>query len=272
MTPGVSAGASTASPSRWDSSFVQAGDVRLRVRRQGASGRPLLLLHGLGVSGAVWQSFARRLGPQWQCIAPDLRGHGESDHVIAGYEPEDYAADTTALIDQLDLGPVPVVGHSLGALVAIALASRNPDRVHAAVLLDPPLDPALENPDVAEVYRLRHAPHGELERFLSAPALAPMFRQAADAAFEAILHAPRGAHRMWELATSLACPVLLVQADPERGGVLGPAAAQQFISLVPRGELLAVAGASHTVHVSHAALVADAVSRFLGNVARTGPR
>jgi pimeloyl-ACP methyl ester carboxylesterase len=256
----------TAAPgpsSGWDTSFVQVGDVRLHVRRQRAPGRPLLLLHGLGAGGIVWQSFARRLSPPWQCVAPDLRGHGESDYPIVGYEAEDYAGDVASLIQSVGAGPVPVVGHSLGALVAVALAANHPDLVRAAVLLDPPLDPDLENPDVAEVYRLRHAPSGELERYLSAPILAAVFRQAADAAFEAIMHAPRGARWAWDLAPSIRCPVLLVHADPARGGVLGPAASRDYNARLQRGEMYAIPGASHTVHVSHAAETAEAVLAFL---------
>ena len=249
--------------SSWEASFVQAGSVRLHTRRQIAAGTPLLLLHGLGASGAVWASFARRLSPHWQCIAPDLRGHGDSDHPVAGYEGPDYAGDLSAFIEQLALGSVPAIGHSLGALVAIALAARHPDRVSALVLLDPPLDAAIENPDIAEVYRLRKAPPGELEAYLNAPILAPVFRAAADAAFEAVLNARRGAAWAWDLAPSIQAPVLLIQADPLHGGVLGRDAAESFVRRLPRGELFSVSGASHTVHVSHPKQVTDAVMSFL---------
>jgi len=241
------------------------------MRRQTAAGTPLLLLHGLGASGAVWASFARRLNPPWQCIAPDLRGHGESDHPIAGYEGQDYAGDLAAFMDQLELESAPVIGHSLGALVAIALAAGYPGRVSALVLLDPPLDEAIENPDIAEVYRLRKAPPGELEAYLGAPILAPVFRAAADAAFGAILSAPRGAAWAWDLAPSIQAPVLLIQADPLQGGVLGREAAESFALRLPRGELLSIPGASHTVHVSHPKQVTDTVLSFLDRAAPLMP-
>jgi pimeloyl-ACP methyl ester carboxylesterase len=247
----------------WEMFFAETSEVRLHVRRQRAAGRPLLYLHGLGASGVVWQSFARRLNPPWQAICPDLRGHGESDHPIVGYEAEDYARDIARLIDQLGLGPLPVIGHSLGALVAIALAVSDPEKVKTLVLLDPPLDSERDNPEIAEVYRLRHAPPGELERFLSAPILAPVFRQAADAAFEAILHAPRGAQWAWDVAAQIRCPVLLVAADPAEGGVLRPETARTFAALLSRAEVLSIPGAAHTVHVSHAEQVATAVAAFL---------
>jgi pimeloyl-ACP methyl ester carboxylesterase len=247
----------------WEEFDVEAGEVRLHARRQAGDGRPAVLLHGLGAGGIVWQAFARRLAPSWRVLAPDLRGHGQSDKPPTGYSAFDYARDIDAMVRALGLGAVPVIGHSLGALVALALAARSPDLVTAAVLLDPPLDPAIVNQNIETVYRLRHAPPGELEAYLSSPLIAPVFRQAADAPFEAVLDAPRGAPWAWDLALSITVPVLLVQADPVHGGVLGNQPAQDFVARLPHGELLVIPGAAHTVHVSHAARVAEAVLAFL---------
>jgi pimeloyl-ACP methyl ester carboxylesterase len=255
----------------WHELDVAAGGVRLHVRRLEMMAPPLLLLHGLGVSGAVWQAFARRLAPHWSAIAPDLRGHGSSDRPPHGYEPVDYARDVAALLTAVGVEQAPAVGHSLGALVALALASLEPERLPALVLLDPPLDPRREHPDVPAVYRLRHAPAGELERFLArngtpalvARSMAALFRQAADAAFEAHLAAPRGAPWAWQAAERIRQPVLLLQADPAHGGVLGDVAAQAFVARLPQGRLVKLPGAPHALHASHPAQVARAIVAFL---------
>ena len=85
----------------------------------------MLLLHGLGVGGSVWQAFARRLLPHLAAVAPDLRGHGQSDAPPDGYAPTDYAADMAELIQDMQLPtPLPVVGHSLGALVALGIGGH----------------------------------------------------------------------------------------------------------------------------------------------------
>jgi pimeloyl-ACP methyl ester carboxylesterase len=183
---------------RWEKETLPCGAVRLRLWRVVAPpAPPILLVHGLGVTGAVWVPFALPLAPRYAALAPDLRGHGASDEPATGYAPADYARDLIGLHDAVRLGATPVVGHSLGALVALALADLRPDLVTALVLVDPPLDAAIPYTDVRQVYRLRHEPAGALEAYLlaadpsgnrtQATALAGMFRQAADAAFEATL-------------------------------------------------------------------------------------
>src|SRR3982074_3173783 len=108
---------------RWREDTAQGRDLRLHVRRVvDPPAPPVLALHGLGVGGSIWQSFARRLLPHLAAVAPDLRGHGQSDAPAAGYTPIDYALDLVELIQAELTSPVPVVGHSLGALVGMTLA------------------------------------------------------------------------------------------------------------------------------------------------------
>ena len=77
--------------------------VRLHVRRVvDPPAPPVLLLHGLGVGGSIWQAFARRLLPDLAAVAPDLRGHGQSDAPPSGYTPVDYATDLIELIEAED--------------------------------------------------------------------------------------------------------------------------------------------------------------------------
>jgi pimeloyl-ACP methyl ester carboxylesterase len=240
--------------------------VQLHVRRVvEPEAPPVLLLHGLGVGGAVWQAFARRLLPHLAAVAPDLRGHGQSDAPPAGYAPVDYAADLLELIADLQLRtPLPVVGHSLGALVALELAELAPRIVSWLALLDPPLDPELRNPEVPTVFDLRHSQPGELERYLLtrnpgggqllAQSLATLFRRASDAAFEAMLA------RATVPPIPPKAPWLVVQADPENGGILGDAAA----AALGATRLMKIQAGSHAVHASHPAEVAEAILRFGG--------
>jgi N-formylmaleamate deformylase len=254
---------------QWREESLPGRGVQLHVRRVvDPPAPPVLLLHGLGVGGLVFQAFARRLLPHLAAVAPDLRGHGQSDAPAAGYAPSDYASDLAELIQAGLNPPVPVVGNSLGALVALELADLRPDLVTWLVLLDPPLDRELRNPEIESVSRLRHAPPGELEAYLLernpgggkllAESLARLFRQASDAAFEAMLDPTRPDPPV------VSQPTLLIQADPQRGGVLGDAAAHAFVERLPRGKLVKIPGASHAVHASHPAEVARAILDFAG--------
>lgn len=121
-----------------------AGDVRsgpLAVRTLGR-GHPVLLLHGLGGSNRYWGAGYDRLGEHGQLIVPDLLGFGSSPKPTGGYTA---AAHVDALADLLDwLGiaePVVVGGHSLGGLVALALAALHPGRVAGIVAAGPPIYP-----------------------------------------------------------------------------------------------------------------------------------
>ncbi|NVK80260.1 alpha/beta hydrolase [Streptomyces morookaense] len=101
----------------------------------GGPGRPLMALHGHYSEAAVFTSLAQALTPRWRVIALDQRGHGESDRATR-YERDDYIADVVAFHRHLGLGPVPVLGHSLGGVNAYQFAARHPDKVSELIVED----------------------------------------------------------------------------------------------------------------------------------------
>jgi len=92
----------------------------LFVRRFGDGSPTLLLLHGLGVNGDVWNRFRERLG-NWpgRIVVPDLRGHGRSPHAPS-YSDDDHAADIVELLSRDD--EVYIVGHSMGGMISLVLS------------------------------------------------------------------------------------------------------------------------------------------------------
>jgi pimeloyl-ACP methyl ester carboxylesterase len=105
---------------------------RLSYLDFGGNGRPLLALHGHLDEGLTWAYLARELAPDWRVIAPDQRGHGDSDRAD-DYTREGYLADAVALLDHLGLDKAVVLGHSGMGRTAYQLAARYPDRVLAVI-------------------------------------------------------------------------------------------------------------------------------------------
>lgn len=98
---------------------------------------PLLLLHGLADHSLVWLSLIDALADRYHCVAPDLRGHGDSSKPDQGYQCEDVIADMEALIDRLGWTSMHVVAHSWSAKVAAVWARQRPDRFRSLILVDP---------------------------------------------------------------------------------------------------------------------------------------
>ena len=109
--------------------------VRLHYARAG-SGEPLLLLHGFPMTSHCWRKVMPALAERYTVIAPDLRGCGDSDRPAGGYDKRTIAEDIHGLVRLLGLGPVSVVGHDVGMMVAYAYASRHPAEVRRLVLME----------------------------------------------------------------------------------------------------------------------------------------
>jgi pimeloyl-ACP methyl ester carboxylesterase len=107
------------------------------VEEHGQGPLPILLVHGMAGDASFWASTARAMGTGCRLIIPELRGHGRSAPSAAGdYSIEGCADDLEAVLDELELGRVVMVGHSFGGSVAMELSARLPDRVAGLLLLD----------------------------------------------------------------------------------------------------------------------------------------
>jgi pimeloyl-ACP methyl ester carboxylesterase len=115
---------------------VTGGTQYVRV---GGQGPAVLLLHGFGDTGDMWEPLAAVLVKDHTVIIPDLRGMGLSSHPEGGYEKVAQARDIAALLDQLKIQKVALVTHDIGNMVGYALAAQYPDRVTKWVIMDAPL-------------------------------------------------------------------------------------------------------------------------------------
>jgi pimeloyl-ACP methyl ester carboxylesterase len=125
------------------------GQARLRFRRvqarsgsystlEAGTGKPILMLHGLGGTKASFLPTVAALAPSFRTIAVDLLGFGDSDKPLgASYTAEFQARALTELLDALELERAHLIGHSMGGRVALELGFRTPERTIGLVLMTP---------------------------------------------------------------------------------------------------------------------------------------
>jgi len=99
------------------------------------TGEPLLLLHGFSGSSQNWIPSLEQWGPHFQCIVPDLRGHGRSSTLSKPFRHEDAAMDMFAMLDHLQISVCKCVGISGGGNVLLHIATKQPERIKAMVLV-----------------------------------------------------------------------------------------------------------------------------------------
>lgn len=99
------------------------------------SGVPLVFLHAFPLNRAQWGPQIHGLSSHARCLAPDVRGFGESD-VRGPCTMDRYADDVVAFLDALAIDTAVVAGLSLGGYIALALWWRHPERVRALILAD----------------------------------------------------------------------------------------------------------------------------------------
>lgn len=115
---------------------VPGGDLRVGIWDAPSDAAPtVLLIHGVTASHLSWPFVAERL-PGARVVAPDLRGRGRSNELSGPAGLAAHARDMVAVLDALGIERVAVVGHSMGAFVALVLGDLYPERVSHVVLVD----------------------------------------------------------------------------------------------------------------------------------------
>lgn len=119
---------------------VPVGGGTLRVGEWGSHdsehhGAAVIAVHGITASHLAWASLAKAL-PQVRLIAPDLRGRGRSAGLPGPYGMARHVADLEAVIQSLELPPAILLGHSMGAFVAVVAAHLYPDQFSNVLLID----------------------------------------------------------------------------------------------------------------------------------------
>jgi pimeloyl-ACP methyl ester carboxylesterase len=242
------------------------GELLLNYAEGPTSGPPLVLLHGLTGWWHSWEPVLPQLTADWHVYAVDLRGHGQSGRAGDHYLLSDYARDIAALLDQCVGQPAVLMGHSLGALTAMATAPLAPGRVRALVLVDPPLTtrnaPVSILPEAANWFRwvyetVQGGPTFDqvLERCRSmAPDLPPAELQGMAANLHGIAPGTVGValqDRLLEgldpdqVVRQIQCPVLLMRGDFSRGAAIRDEDATWFQTQSPHARIIQIPDGTH---------------------------
>jgi pimeloyl-ACP methyl ester carboxylesterase len=249
--------------------LAHAGRVHYAERGERRAGHPsAVLIHGAGASSAIWMMVLARVARGGHAIAIDLPGHGPSAADGAaldgarGLTLTRYRDAVGELAGTLCLGPSVLVGHSLGALVAIEAALAWPDKVRALVLCA--AAPRLGvDPELARL--LREHPHDVIawlaENALSPnakPAIRRGFLAAGEATpadvtradFEIVRAADVGAR-----LSSVACPITWLDGADDR--IVPPTADRP-------GEIITLPAVGHLTPIEAPAAIANAIATAIG--------
>ncbi|GIG62711.1 hypothetical protein Lfu02_70830 [Longispora fulva] len=247
---------------------------RLSYLDFGGTGRPLLALHGHLAEGATWADLAAELGDEWRVIAPDQRGHGDSDRSVT-YARADYVADALALLDALGIEQAVVLGHSGGGITAYQLAARHPERVIALINEDGPVEQRTGGP--SPLAFLAAWPYSAPTRdalLAGLGPMAPMFaanvREHAAGGWRLPFHpadtilSEQGTHGdRWTDWTASTCPALLVLAL--RSQALPVDQGRAMAARRPNTALVEL-DTDHFIHTADPVGFAAAVRTFLGGL------
>ena len=133
------------------SHYFYSQRLKLHYVDWGNADKPLLLLiHGGRDHARNWDWVARELRRDYHVIAPDLRGHGDSEWAVGGsYAMIDYTLDVAQLLNPLDVFPITIIGHSLGGSIALQYTGTYPDKVKKIVAIEglgPPPELIVDRP------------------------------------------------------------------------------------------------------------------------------
>jgi 3-oxoadipate enol-lactonase len=117
------------------SGWLEVDGERIYFESTG-EGDPVVLCHGLGGNHAAWWRVVPELSQHFRVVTWDQRGFGNSTRRTGRYGPETAVGDLEALLDRVGVGPVQLVGQSMGGWVAMGLALRHPERLRSLVLTD----------------------------------------------------------------------------------------------------------------------------------------
>lgn len=246
--------------------------LAVRALMAGA-GDPVVLIHGVGMRAEAWAPQFAALAADHRVIAIDMPGHGDSDPLPGGALLPDYVAWAAQVIEALNLGPVSLAGHSMGALITAGLAVERPDLVRRAALLNgvhrrSPVARASVLTRAAEIAADAGGIEGPLDRWFAPEEDA--LRDQVAGWLRAVSH--RGyatAYRAFaegdtvyaDRLDQIRCPLLVLTGDGDANST--PAMTETMAEMAPHGRAAIISGHRHMVNLTAPEAVTAELQRWL---------
>jgi pimeloyl-ACP methyl ester carboxylesterase len=265
----------------WISDKTTVNGINIHYHRTGGQGPQMVLCHGVTDNGLCWTHLAQELEKNYDLIMYDVRGHGLSDKPETGYTLTELSREMAGFIESLGLEKPGVIGHSMGAMIAVELAAARPDLPQCIILEDPPwkkgevfLTEKEKNEWLKEMLTLlSDMQKGSIEEAMAfcreenphwpEPEIRPWARSAQQVSPDAVKQVIANPFKWHEALKNMVLPVLLITGDVERGGIVTPETAREVSSLVRNGKTVHIPGAGHSIRRDRFEEYLEAVRKFL---------
>ncbi len=248
------------------------------VERGDPDGVPVLLLHGYTDSWLSWEPVLPHLPGTMHAFVPTQRGHGDAERPEDGYGLHDFDADMAAFVNTLGLGPVVIVGTSMGSIVAQRFAIDYPERTRGLVLVAAATNwRTPETVEFSEIVAALEDPidPGFVRGFQESTLARPLAPEFIDAIVAESLKMPA---RVWraalegcleaDLADALGAidaPTLIVSAG--RDAYLPSSEQEALVAAIPGARLIVYHDAGHALHWEEPARFAADLVAFVDGLA-----
>lgn len=242
---------------------------------RGRGDETVVLIHGVGMRLEAWSPQIERLAEEFRVVAVDLPGHGFSAPLGQPARLENFVRWFDALLDELQLGPVNVAGHSMGALIATGIVATAPEKIRRVALLNG-VHRRSDKARAAVEARAdeivtgnfdREAPlarwFSEAEKKTDAYALVHELLRTVDAdgyatAYRAFATGDAVYSDNWP---DVLCPALFLTGDGDLNST--PDMAREMAAAAPRGRAVIISGHRHMVNLTAPDQVNDVLRQWL---------